>query len=145
MDKKILTLMLRVSGIIMMVALVAVVMPFAWMQEIHSGFLGMGDMPGGPIVEYLARSLSLLYALHGALLLFLARDVSRFLPVIRYFAVLGIVFGVIIIGLDIAVGLPVSWVLGEGPFIIPLSIVILWLARRVEKDRGQVQNRTGEA
>jgi hypothetical protein len=133
MDAKILVLILRGSGLLMLAAMIAVGMPFAWMQEIHRGFLGMGHMPDGPIVEYLTRSLSLLYALHGALLVFLARDISRFLPVIKCFAVLGAIFGAIILCLDIAVGLPVYWILGEGPLIIPLSIVILWLVCRIEK------------
>ena len=134
MAEKILALILRGSGILMLTALTAVVMPLTWMREIHGGLLGMGDMPDGPIVEYLARSLSLLYALHGALLFFLARDISRFLPVIKCLAILGIIFGVIIIFLDIAVGMPVYWVLGEGPLIIPLGIVLLWLSRKVGKN-----------
>jgi len=138
MAGKMLALILRISGMLMLTALVAVIMPFAWMQEIHNGLLGMGDMSGGPIVEYLARSLSLLYALHGALLIFLARDISRFLPVVQCFAILGIAFGAIILCLDVAVGMPAYWIMGEGPLIIPLSFVILWLARRVEKDSRQV-------
>lgn len=136
MSAKILAFVLRGSGLLMLTALIAMGMPFAWMQEIHKVFLGLGDMPGEPIVEYLARSLSLLYALHGALLFFLARDIGRFLPVIKCFSVLGVVFGLIIIFLDIAVGLPAYWVLGEGPLIIPLSIGIFWLTRRVEMTCG---------
>ncbi|MBN2318961.1 MAG: hypothetical protein JXR49_07785 [Acidobacteria bacterium] len=141
MAEKILALILRGSGILMLTALIAVGMPFSWMQEIHSGLLGMGNMPGGPIVEYLARSLSLLYALHGALLYFLARDVTRFLPVIKCFAILGVVFGAIIIFLDIAVGMPTYWILGEGPLIIPLGIVLFWLAGRVKNSGGPCSKR----
>jgi hypothetical protein len=141
MAAKMLGLMLRVFGILMTAALIAVVMPFAWMQETHRDLLGIGNMPDGPIVEYLARSLSLFYALHGALLFFLARDISRFLPVIQCLALLGIAFGTVILFLDIAVGMPAHWILGEGPLVIPLGIVLFWLARRVKKTGGPYSKR----
>ena len=46
MAAKILAFVLRGSGLLMLTALIAVAMPFAWMQEIHKGYLGLGDMPG---------------------------------------------------------------------------------------------------
>jgi hypothetical protein len=128
----ILVLVLRISGIILMTALVPAVMPFAWMQEIHR-WIGMGELPNEPIVGYLARSLSLMYAMHGALIFFVSLDIQRLLPVARFLAILGLAFGVAMIFLDLAVGMPAYWVLGEGPFIIPLSAVILWLSYRVTK------------
>ena len=60
----------------MLTALGAVVMPFEWMNSIHRQ-VGLGELPHVPIVGYLTRSISGLYALHGALLLFLAGDVRR--------------------------------------------------------------------
>jgi len=66
----------------------AVVMPFDWMNAIHRQ-AELGDLPNVPIVGYLTRSISALYALHGALLVFLAGDVRRFLPVVRFLAVAG--------------------------------------------------------
>ena len=41
---------LRVSGVILLTALIPAVMPFAWMQEIHS-HLGMSKLPEGPIIS----------------------------------------------------------------------------------------------
>ena len=64
-------------------ALAAVVMPFAWMDEIHRA-LGLGAMARTPVVEYLARSTSLFYALCAALLFVAARDVRRFAPIIAF-------------------------------------------------------------
>ena len=42
--------------------------------------VGLGELPQVPIVGYLTRSISALYALHGALLVFMAGDVRRYLP-----------------------------------------------------------------
>jgi len=132
MKEKVLVLILRCAGILLMTALIPVVMPFSWMQAIHR-WLEMGELPSEPIVGYLTRSLSLFYALHGALILFVSRDIPRSLPVIKFIGILGVAFGVILIFLDIAVGMPVYWTLCEGPFLIPLSIAILWLASRIRE------------
>ncbi len=112
-----------------MTALGAVVMPYEWMNLIHRE-LGLGELPHVPIVGYLTRSISALYALHGALLVFLANDVRRYLPVVRFLAVAGVVFGALLVGMDFAVGLPLPWTVGEGPWVMALSMVILWLSGR---------------
>ena len=127
MTEKVLVLILRCSGILLLTALIPVVMPFYWMQEIHR-WLGMGELPTEPIVGYLTRSLSLLYAMHGALILYISGNISRFLPVVKCLALLGLGFGIVMIFLDIGVGMPFVWTLCEGPFLILLSIVIFWLA-----------------
>jgi len=132
MSEKALVLILRCAGILMLTASIAAVMPFYWMQEIHR-WLSMGELPSAPIVGYLTRSLSLLYALHGALMLFISRHPYRFLPVIKCLAILGIAFGVLLILLDAAVGMPAYWTLCEGPFLILASVAILWLAFRIRE------------
>ena len=65
---KVLVVLLRCLGVGSLFALVPVVMPFSWMAATHR-WLGLGEMPTGPVVEYLARSLSAFYALFGALCL----------------------------------------------------------------------------
>lgn len=52
-----LVVLLQVSGVILLTALIPAVMPFPWMQEIHRQ-LGMGELPEGPIMSYLTRSLA---------------------------------------------------------------------------------------
>ena len=74
---KLLTLLLRVVGITSLFALLAVVMPMPWMEAAHQ-WLGLGEMPRGNVVEYLARSLSAFYALFGFLCLVLATDIERY-------------------------------------------------------------------
>jgi hypothetical protein len=60
-------------------------------------------------------------------------DVRRYLPVVRFLAVLSIVFGAGMLVLDIAVGMPLPWIIGEGPSIIILGGVLLWLAGFVQQ------------
>lgn len=71
-----------------------------------------------------------LYALHGALLVFLASDVRRYLPVVRFLAVAVAVFGAAMLGIDWAVRMPLRWTVGEGPSVVAFDAVILWLTGR---------------
>ena len=128
-----LILLLRVSGGVMLLALFAIVLPTQWMAATHR-WLGLGEFPASPLVDYLTRSASALYAIYGGLLVLLARDVRRFAPVIVYLAVTGLAFGVVMIGVDFAAGMPRYWSVGEGPLVLVLSSVILWLARGIRRD-----------
>ncbi len=128
--EKALVILLRIAAVILLIALIPSVMPFAWMKDIHRG-LGMGELPDGPIIGYLTRSLSAMYALHGAIVLFVSWDVRRYLPVVQCLAVLAILFGVGVLVLDVMVGMPPAWTASEGPFLIVFGNVMLWLAGRV--------------
>jgi peptidoglycan/LPS O-acetylase OafA/YrhL len=89
---------------------------------------------------YLTRSLSAMYAVHGALVFFVSLDARRYLPVVKCLAALGIVFGFGMVVLDVSVGMPLPWVLCEGPFIIILGGVMLWLAGQVREQGGGVRD-----
>ena len=106
-------------------------MPFAWMREIHR-CLGMGELAQGPLIGYLTRSLSFLYAMHGAVELFVSLDVRRYLPIVKFMAVLGILFGLWMTGLDVVVGMPPFWIVSEGPCIFLLFCVVFWLTGHVK-------------
>lgn len=131
-NERALAILLRASAVLLLTALIPAVMPFAWMERIHSD-MGMGQLPNTIIVAYLTRSLSMMYAMHGAIVLYLSFNVRRHLPVIKCLAVLGIVFGLGMLALDCAVGMPRFWTIGEGPFIAALGVVLLWIARRVDQ------------
>ena len=90
--EKTLALLLRLDAILLLTALVPSMMPFAWMQAIHRS-LGMGELAGGPLIGYLTRSLSVMYAVHGAVMLFVSLDVRRYFPVVRFIVVLGLLLG----------------------------------------------------
>ena len=130
-----LVVLLRVSGGVMLLALFAIVLPTEWMAATHR-WLGLGEFPASPLVDYLTRSISALYAISGGLLVLLARDLRRFAPVIVYLAVTGLAFGVVMIGVDFAAGMPRYWSVSEGPLVLVLSSVILWLARGIQPLRG---------
>src|SRR5437899_466904 len=86
LDKpRLLAALLRLEGTIEMLAFVAVVMPHAWMAATHR-WLGLGELPTFPLLDYMIRSVSLLYGLHGVLLWLLATDVARFRMLIIYTA-----------------------------------------------------------
>lgn len=108
-------------------AAVAVVLPGQWMVEIHRA-LGMGELPRTPLVEYLTRSLSGLYALWGPVYWHLSSEVSRQMRLIRLLAWLKIFFGLVLMAIDLAVGMPLFWLICEGPVVIGLSVLTLaWL------------------
>jgi len=126
-----LVVLLRANAGVLLLALLAVFLPTEWMAWTHR-WLGLGAFPASPLVDYLTRSASALYAVHGGLVLILSLDVRRFAPVIRYVAWAGVAFGVLILGIDVTAGLPLYWVLVEGPAVLALGLVLLWLARGVE-------------
>jgi len=90
-------ILLRFLGVSALFALVAVFMPGSWMAATHC-WLGLGEMPTGPVVEYLARSVSAFYALFGALCLVVASDLERYRPLVRFLGVTFPVMGVVALG-----------------------------------------------
>jgi hypothetical protein len=120
---------LRLTGGAMLCALVFVFCPFEWMIAIH-GRLGLGELAYTPLLSYLTRTLSALYATLGAILLFLSVDVERYLPLIRFFGILSVMAGVGVTTLDALLGLPLFWTVSEGPLTVVLGAALVALARR---------------
>ena len=117
----------------MLLALGAVFMPFSWMDAIHR-FLTMGPLPDAPITRYLAWSLSAFYAFMGAAYVVMSFDVTRYRPVIRFFATVGCTCGLAFPILDYGAGMPWFWIAAEGPIVLCLSAAILWLATRAPEE-----------
>lgn len=130
--EKILAVILRCSAGLLLLALAPIFFPHSWMAAINRA-IGLGELPDTAIVGYLTRSLSALYAYHGALLLYLSLDVRRYLPLIRCLAVVNMVFGALLLSLDIYLGMPRPWTIGEGPFIIGLSAAIFGIAASLKR------------
>jgi hypothetical protein len=128
--ERLLSWLLRILAVPVLLAIPCALLPVAWMDATHQ-WLGLGALPEAPILEYLARSASLLYGFHGFLLLLVASDVRRYLPVIWLMGGAGFAFGLAMIVIDHAAGLPVYWRWLEGGFIVAESSLILILARRV--------------
>src|SRR6516225_7818131 len=125
---KVLVLLLRIVGVGALFALLAVVMPVSWMAATH-GWLGLGEMPTGPVVEYLARSLSAFYAIMGALCLVLATDLERYRPLVRFLGVAFALMSLALLGVDLAAGMPWWWTASEGPGGVVFGALLLVLAR----------------
>ena len=119
----VLVVLLRLAGAVMVLAFLAVVLPVDWMAGTHR-WLGLGEFPRAPIVDYLARSVALLYGFHGVLVLIVSRDPVKYRIIIWYLAVMNILFGAIIIAIDIHAGLPAMWTLLDGPPVTAFGIVI---------------------
>jgi hypothetical protein len=128
--EKLLTLLLRVSAAVTLLAFPCALLPVSWMDWTHQQ-LGLGELPRDPIVIYMARSLSLLYGMHGAVTLALSLDVRRYLPVIRVMAVLMVLFAGAMVLVDRDAGLRWYWVAGEGPSLGIFYGLIAWCAFRV--------------
>jgi hypothetical protein len=121
---KLLRLLLRAFGVFDLLALVAVVMPTAWIAAVHQR-LGLGHFPIEPIVLYLARSASAVYALHGATLLYVSFDVRRYDRLIRFLSLAAIFHGALIVAIDVASSMPLWWTILEGPCFAAMGIAVL--------------------
>ena len=115
----------------MLSAFAAVFMPTAWMERSHR-LLGLGAFPATPLVDYLTRSLSALYGIHGGVLLVVSSDVRRHAPIVRYLGVMNIVLGLLMLGIDLHAGMPAWWSWGEGPPVVVVGIALLVLIGKVE-------------
>jgi len=125
-----LRVLLYLSAAATLLAFPCALLPVAWMDWTHRQ-LGLGELPATPIVIYMARSLSLMYGMHGVLMLVLAGDVRRYVPLIRVLAPLMAGFGVAMTLVDWDAGLPWYWTAAEGPSIALFYGVMTWAAGRV--------------
>jgi hypothetical protein len=133
-EERRLALVLRIGGAVMLLATLAIVLPPRWMVAAHA-WLGMGELPRMGIIEYLTRSVSALYALHGGLLLVLAQDVRRYARVIVYLGAANVALGGVLLLIDLYAGMPWYWTLGEGPFVAATGVVLVVLTRALPDRR----------
>ena len=110
----------------------AVLLPAEWMAATHR-WLGMGEFPDAPLTYYLVRSVSALYGVHGVLVLLVAGDPLRFQRIVRYLGVIDIVFGLMMLSIDLHSGMPAMWTMFEGPPLVGTGAVVLYLLGRATK------------
>jgi hypothetical protein len=113
---KLLQWYLRLLGTIDCLALVVAFLPRSWIAGSHVA-LGLGDFPAEPVTGYLARSASLLYGLHGLVVLYVSQDVRRYARLIRFLAYVALVHGALLIWIDNVEGMPAWWTWSEGPLL----------------------------
>lgn len=124
-----LVMLLRLMGLFDFCAFAAVVAPREWIATSHER-LGLGTFPAEPIVEYLARCTSVWYASYGLLLWFVSFDVESYARLIQFLSCVLIVQGIVIVGIDLAAGMPGWWTTFEGPCCSGLGAILLVLQRR---------------
>src|SRR5262249_54273904 len=134
-DKVLVVLLRYLAGVPGLLALVPVFMPMSWMAATHR-WLGLGEMPTAPVVEYLARSLSAFYALVGALCLAVTADLGRYRPLVRWLGVAFVLMSVILLGVDLAAGMPWWWSATEGPGGVVLGALMFVLAHPASSKGG---------
>lgn len=126
--------LLRLIGAALLLALPAVVLPHSTMDAIHRDALRLGSLPDAVIVQYLSRTASLLYAMHGAVLVHVSFDVPRYRPLIVVLGILNGLFGACACGVDLVFGMPLWWAAWEGPLIVAAAAITVWLAKRGSSD-----------
>ena len=126
--ERLLTVFLRIVGCVAALAAFCVILPYAWMDAVHRA-LGLGALPAQPIVGYLARSTSALYALYGVVLLAASVDVIRYRPLLRVIGLATLALGLTLFGVDHVEALPRFWRIGEGSIDVVIGAVIVFLSR----------------
>jgi len=123
---RLLKVFLTLVGVTDLLAIVVVFLPETWLGWAHEA-VGLGTLPPGRIVGYMARSTSLGYGIHGAMLLAMASDVAHYRSLVRWYGRVIAVAGLILVGVDIAESMPVWWAVFEGIAVVGIGVVILTL------------------
>lgn len=118
--------LLGIVGCGLLVATIPVFFPVSWMKTGHQ-WLGLGEFPDRPITIYLARSTSLLYAIHGFLMLYTTIHLKRYLDLAKVFGWLHVAIGLVMLGIDLTTPMPWYWTAVEGAPVAITGAVIVWL------------------
>jgi hypothetical protein len=130
--ERLLAWLLRLGACLTLPAFLTALLPAATMAAVHRA-LGLGAVEVGPVFDYMARSLSLLYGFHGGLMLLLSFHVRRLAPVVVYLGGMNVVLGAALLAIDLHAGLPWWWIAAEGPPVIATGVLFLALARKAAR------------
>lgn len=131
-----LRVVLFLGGCTLTSAAVSVFFSPQYMAQIHA-WLGLGDFPIQPITVYLAKSTSLLYAIHGLVLLFVSFKFKELHVSVPFLGWLHVVIGAAMIYVDVAAQMPVWWLAIEGPPVIGVGLLLVYLYSRA-RQKGQL-------
>jgi hypothetical protein len=122
---------LRTTAVMFLCAAPAVVMPKS-MMDYFAELYGLDALPDVPLMGYLARHMSALYAMMGASYWYLSTDVPRYLPILRFSVPLSLALGITIVLIDLAVAMPPLWTAGEALSMFSWTAAFWCLVRRVQ-------------
>lgn len=137
--ESLLVFLLRFGGCVMLLAWPAVLLPTDWMEATHR-WLGMGAFPHATLTQYLTRSVAAIYGVHGGLLLLLSTNVRRFSAVIAYVSIMNLIFGAVVLAVDLSAGMPWYWTLSEGPPVAGIGLLQLILLRGIPRGQDVVSS-----
>jgi len=127
-----LRIFLRIAGSIAASALLFAFAPYELMDMIHN-LLKLGSLPDEPVVGYLTRSTSFLYAMVGGMLWMVSFDLRRFRPMLIYLGCAMAALGLFLTGVDWSEDLPDFWKYFEGPFDFLYGMFLVWSGLRIPK------------
>ncbi len=134
LQERFLVIVLRCIAAVVLLAFGAALLPTSWMKSTHH-WLGLGAFPELPIMEYLTRSIALLYGFHGALCALVSLDVRRLRPVAVFIGWMNLLFGLGMTAIDLFAGMPWFWTALEGPPIAFGGALVIYLSRSVPDPR----------
>jgi len=121
--------LLRLSGAVEMLAFFAVVMPRSWMEVAHA-WVGLGQMPDGPIIMFMIRQASYTYGVHGLSLWVIASNVERFRTLVIFNGFAYLLAAPVFFLIDYTSGMPFWWTLGDLLGCGCLGVALLFLTWR---------------
>ncbi len=129
--RRALRLFLWAYGATELLALVGLFMPRSWMGLVHDA-MDLGQLPSKPMFFFLARVASLMYAVHGAVVIFVSFDLVHYARLITFIGALLLLQGSAVMVMGICESVPLWWALGDGSAVIVCGAIILllqWLSR----------------
>jgi len=121
--------LLRLAGAVEILAFIAVVMPRSWMEIAHA-WIGLGEMPHGPLLMFMIRQASYTYGVHGLSLWLIATDVDRFRPFIVFNAIAFLVAAPVFFLIDFTSGMPWWWAVSDPASCAVFGAALFFLSRR---------------
>lgn len=112
-------------------AIVPLFFPITWMRGLHE-WLGLGEAPSQAIFEYMARSLCVMYFTHGVFVLSVAVNLDRCWYLVPVIAAINIFVGIALFFIDSSASMPLWWLLFEGPPILAIGVLLMWLVKTRE-------------
>jgi len=127
--------LLRVVGIADCLAVVVAFLPWDIIAAMHSA-IGAGELTREPTVEYLVRSVSLLHAIFGAMLVLLSADVTRYLDLIRGLAKLLCLAAILLAVVDQQSGVPLWWAIAQCGGLLGMGLFLSLSCRPLNNGPG---------
>jgi len=124
--------LLRLAGATEILAFISVVMPRSWMEVSHA-WLGLGEMPDGPIIMFMIRQASYVYGMHGISLWVMASNVERFRPLVILNGVSFVLAAPVFFMIDYMAGMPLWWTVADTLGCGFFGAALLLLSRRDER------------